>query len=210
LARNIGPVCRICRRQGLKLYLKGERCFTDKCAVDRRNYAPGQQHSHFRGKMSNYGVRLREKQKVKNIYGMMEQQFTNTALHAQRMKGVAGINLLLLLESRLDNITFRMGFATSRKSSRQLVRFGHVLVNGKKVSIPSYTVSVGDVVELKEKSKKLVHVKHAMETIDARGGIPRWLEVNREQFRGTVTDLPKREELSMPIQEQLIVEFYSR
>lgn len=210
MARNIGAVCRICRREGLKLYLKGERCFTDKCAVDRRNYAPGQHGGHFRSKRSDYAVRLREKQKVKNIYGMMEHQFTNYALRAQRIKGVTGINLLMLLESRLDNIVFKMGFATSRSHARQLVRHGHVLVNGKKVSIPSYTVDVGAVVELKEKTKKMVSVKHSMETIDGRGGIPRWLDVNRELFRGVVADLPKREELSMPIQEQLIVEFYSR
>ena len=214
MARNVGAVCRVCRREGLKLYLKGERCFTDKCAVDRRNYAPGQHgqrgHFRFRGKLSDYAVRLREKQKVKNIYGMMEQQFTNYALHAQRLKGVTGFNLLLLLEARIDNIAFRMGFATSRKQARQLVRHGHLLVNGKKVSIPSYTVRVGDVVELKEKSRKLAAIKHSLETIDARGGIPRWLQVNREQFRGVVADLPKREELSIPIQEQLVVEFYSR
>lgn len=209
MARSIQPVCRVCRREGLKLYLKGERCFSDKCAVDRRNYAPGQ-HGHFRGKLSDYGVRLREKQKVKNIYGMLEQQFTNYALHAQRLKGVTGVNLLLLLESRLDNIVFKMGFTTSRQQARQLVRHGHILVNGHKVNIPSYLVAVGDTVELKEKSRKIPVIKHSMETIDARGGIPRWLEVNREQFKGVVADLPKREELSMPIQEQLIVEFYSR
>jgi len=209
LSRNIGPVCRICRREGLKLYLKGERCFTDKCAVDRRNYAPGQ-HGHFRGKLSDYGVRLREKQKVKFIYGMQEQQFANFAIRAQRLKGITGFNLLLLLERRLDSIVFKMGFATSRSAARQLVRHGHILVNGKKVSIPSYTVDIGDVIELKEKSRKNDIIKHSLEAVDARGGIPRWLELNREQFRGVVADLPKREELSMPIQEQLIVEFYSR
>jgi small subunit ribosomal protein S4 len=178
--------------------------------VDRRNSAPGQQHGRFRKKMSDYGVRLREKQKVKSIYGMLEKQFTNYALRAQGMKGVAGFNLLLLLERRLDNIAFRIGFTTSRKAARQLVRHNHILVNGKKVSIPSYIIEVGDVIELKEKSKKNINIKHSMETIDARGGIPRWLEVNREQMSGVVADFPKREELSMPIQEQLIVEFYSR
>jgi small subunit ribosomal protein S4 len=209
LSRAINPDCRACRREGLKLYLKGERCFTDKCAVDRRNYAPGQ-HGHFRRKLSDYGVRLREKQKVKNIYGMQEQQFTNYALRAQSMKGVAGFNLLLLLERRLDNIAFRMGFTTSRKAARQLVRHDHVLVNGKKVNIPSYIIEIGDVVEIKEKTKQNLNIKHSIETIDARGGIPRWLEVNRELLRGVIADFPKREELSMPIQEQLIVEFYSR
>jgi small subunit ribosomal protein S4 len=212
LARDIEPVCRVCRREKLKLYLKGERCYTEKCAVDRRAYAPGQhgQHGQFRGKMSDYALRLREKQKVKAIYGMLEQQFSNFAGRAQRIKGVTGFNLLVLLESRLDNIVFKMGFATSRNSARQLVRHAHVLVNGKKVNIPSYIVTIGDVVEVKEKTKKSTSIKHAIETVDARGGIPRWLDVNREQFRGVITDLPKREELSMPIQEQLIVEFYSR
>ena len=210
MSRAIKPNCRACRREGLKLYLKGERCFTDKCAVDRRNYAPGQHGGHFKRKMSDYGVRLREKQKVKSIYGMQEQQFTNYALRAQSMKGVAGFNLLLLLERRLDNIAFRMGFTTSRKAGRQLVRHAHVLVNGKKVDIPSYIIEIGDVVEIKEKSKKNLNIKHSIETIDARGGIPRWLDVNRETMRGVIADFPKREELSMPIQEQLIVEFYSR
>lgn len=209
MARNTNPQCRICRREGLKLYLKGERCFTDKCAVDRRNYPPGQ-HGHFRGKPSDYGLRLREKQKVKDIYGVMERQFELYIKKAERMKGITGYNLLLLLERRLDNIVYRMGFATSRNQARQLVRHRHILLNGKIVNIPSYQVRIGDVIELKEKNRKNERIKQALASVDARGGIPRWLEVNKEQFRGVVTDLPKREELTLPIQEQLIVEFYSR
>lgn len=209
MARDTGPVCRICRREGLKLYLKGERCFTDKCAVDRRNYPPGQ-HGHFRSKPSDYGLRLREKQKVKKIYGVLEKQFKRYFEQADRMKGVTGYNLLLLLERRLDNIVYRMGFATSRRQARQLVRHNHFLVNGKKVNIPSYQVKIGDVIEVKEKSKKLEVIRKAIETVEARGGIPRWLEVDKEKLRGVVADFPKREELTMPIQEQLIVEFYSR
>ena len=209
MARNTNPQCRFCRREGLKLYLKGERCFTDKCAVDRRNYPPGQ-HSHFRTKPSDYGLRLREKQKVKNIYSILEQQFALYVSDAERMKGITGYNLLLLVERRLDNIVYRMGFATSRNQARQLVRHRHILVNGKIINIPSFRVKIGDVIELKEKSRKNERIKQALASVDARGGIPRWLEVNKDLFRGVVTDLPKREELTMPIQEQLIVEFYSR
>ncbi len=209
MARDTGPVCRICRREGYKLYLKGERCFTDKCAVERRNYPPGQ-HGHFRSKPSDYGLRLREKQKVKKIYGVLETQFKRYFEKADRMKGITGYNLLLLLERRLDNIVYRMGFAISRRQARQLVRHGHFLVNGRKVDIPSYLVKVGDVIEVREKSRKLEVIKKALETTEARGGVPRWLELDKDNFRGVVADLPKREELTMPIQEQLIVEFYSR
>ena len=209
MARDTGPVCRICRREGYKLYLKGERCFTDKCAVDRRNYPPGQ-HGHFRSKPSDYGLRLREKQKVKKIYGVLETQFKHYFEQADRMKGITGYNLLLLLERRLDNIVYRMGFALSRRQARQLVRHGHFLVNGRKVNIPSYLVKVGDVIEVREKSRNLEVIKKALETTEARGGVPRWLELDKDNFRGVVADLPKREELTMPIQEQLIVEFYSR
>ncbi len=209
MARDTGPVCRICRREGYKLYLKGERCFTDKCAVDRRNYPPGQ-HGHFRSKPSDYGLRLREKQKVKKIYGVLETQFKHYFEQADRMKGITGYNLLLLLERRLDNIVYRMGFALSRRQARQLVRHGHFLVNGRKVNIPSYLVKVGDVIEVREKSRNREVIKKALETTEARGGVPRWLELDKDNFRGVVADLPKREELTMPIQEQLIVEFYSR
>lgn len=209
MARNLNPQCKICRREGLKLYLKGERCFTDKCAVDRRNYPPGQ-HGHFRGKLSDYALRLREKQKVKDIYGAFERQFEIYIRNAERMKGVTGYNLLMLLERRLDNIVYRMGFATSRNQARQLVRHRHILVNGKIVNIPSFQVKLGDVIELKEKTRKNERIKQALNSVEARGGIPRWLEVNKELFRGVVADMPKREEMTLPIQEQLIVEFYSR
>jgi len=177
--------------------------------VDRRNYPPGQ-HGHFRSKPSDYGLRLREKQKVKKIYGVLETQFKHYFEQADRMKGITGYNLLLLLERRLDNIIYRMGFALSRRQARQLVRHGHFLVNGRKVNIPSYLVKVGDVIEVREKSRNREVIKKALETTEARGGVPRWLELDKDNFRGVVADLPKREELTMPIQEQLIVEFYSR
>jgi small subunit ribosomal protein S4 len=197
----------------LKLYLKGERCFTEKCAVDRRNYPPGQhggQKGHFRKKISDYALRLREKQKVKGIFGIYERQFEDYVTDADRMKGITGYNLLLAIERRLDNMVYRMGFGTSRSQARQLVRHRHILVNGKKVNIPSFQVKIGDVIELEAKKKNNEFFKHALGTIDARGGIPRWLEVNRDLFRGVVADYPKREELTLPVQEQLIVEFYSR
>jgi len=209
VARDTDAQCRICRREGLKLYLKGERCFTDKCAVDRRNYPPGQ-HGHFRGKPSDYSLRLREKQKVKDIYGILERQFELYVASAERIKGITGYNLLLLVERRLDNMVYRMGFATSRNQARQMVSHRHLLVNGRIVNIPSYRVKIGDVIELKQKTRKNERIKQALASVEARGGIPRWLEVNRELFKGVVADFPKREELTMPIQEQLIVEFYSR
>lgn len=209
MARHRESVCRFCRREGLKLYLKGERCFSDKCAVDRRNYPPGQ-HGQGRAKRSDYGIQLREKQKVRHIYGVMERQFHLTFSRAERMSGIAGINLLLLLERRLDNMVYRMGFAESRNEARQLVRHRHFLVNSKVVNIPSYLVSMGDVIEVKEKSRKVERIKLSMDSAENRGGVPRWLEVDRDNFRGVVKEYPAREELSMPIQEQLIVEYYSR
>jgi len=180
--------------------------------VDRRNYPPGQhgQHGHFRRKLSDYALRLREKQKVKGIFGIYERQFEDYVTGAERKKGITGYNLLLAIECRLDNMVYRMGFATSRSQARQLVRHRQILVNGKKINIPSCQVKIGDVLELETKKKNNEVFKHALGTIDARGGIPRWLEVNRELFRGVVTDYPKREELTLPVQEQLIVEFYSR
>ena len=208
MARDTGPVCRICRREGYKLYLKGERCFTDKCAVDRRNYPPGQ-HGHFRSKPSDYGLRLREKQKVKKIYGVLETQFKHYFEQADRMKGITGYNLLLLLERRLDNIVYRMGFALSRRQARQLVRHGHFLVNGRKVNIPSYQVKPQDVVEVKEKSRKVAQILEGMGTV-VRRGIPDWIEVEKGKFRGILKALPNREDLTMPIQEQLIIELYSK
>ncbi len=201
-------VCRICRRENLKLYLKGERCYSDKCAFERRSYPPGQ-HGQGRAKFSSYGVQLREKQKVKRMYGLAEKQFRNFFAKAEKQKGITGTNLLLLLEKRLDNMIYRFGFANSRSEARQLVRHGHFTVNGKKVSIPSYLVGVGDVIELKEKSRKIGKIGESLEGV-ARRGVPSWLELEKEQFRGRVVALPAREDLTMPIKEQLIVELYSK
>jgi small subunit ribosomal protein S4 len=192
----------------LKLYLKGERCYSDKCAVDRRSYPPGQ-HGQGRVKFSNYALQLREKQRVKRMYGLMERQFRNFFERAERMKGITGTNLLLLLESRLDNLVYRLGFANSRNEARQLVLHGHFLVDRKKVSIPSYVVKVGGVVELREKSRKIARISEALESV-ARRGVPSWLELEKDYFRGRLVSLPAREDLTMPIKEQLIVELYSK
>jgi len=192
----------------LKLYLKGERCYSDKCAIDRRAYPPGQ-HGQGRVKFSNYGVQLREKQRVKRMYGLMEKQFRNFFEKAERMKGITGTNLLLLLERRLDNLVYRLGFANSRSEARQLVRHSHFLVDQKKVSIPSYVVKVGGVIELREKSRKVARINDALESV-ARRGVPSWLELEKDQFRGRLVSLPAREDLTMPIKEQLIVELYSK
>jgi len=208
LARYIESACRLCRRENLKLYLKGERCYSDKCAFERRSYPPGQ-HGQGRVKFSNYGVQLREKQKVKRMYGLVERQFRNFFVKAERMKGITGINLLLLLERRLDNLVYRLGFANSRSEARQMVRHSHFLVQGKKVSIPSYLVKVGQVIELREKSRKSAKIGESLEGV-ARRGIPSWLELEKEQFRGRLVSLPSREDLTMPIKEQLIVELYSK
>jgi small subunit ribosomal protein S4 len=208
LARYIESVCRLCRRENLKLYLKGDRCYSDKCAVERRAYPPGQ-HGQGRAKFSNYGVQLREKQKVKRMYGLMEKQFYNFFEKAERQKGVTGTNLLLLLERRLDNLVYRLGFATSRSEGRQLVRHSHFTVNGKKVNIPSYLTKVGDVIELREKSRNIAKVGESLEAV-ARRGIPSWLELEKEKFRGRLVSLPAREELTMPIKEQLIIELFSK
>ena len=208
MARYNQSVCRLCRRENLKLYLKGERCYSDKCAIDRRAYPPGQ-HGQGRVKFSNYGVQLREKQRVKRMYGVLENQFRNFFEKAERMKGITGTNLLLLLERRLDNLVYRLGFANSRNEARQLVRHSHFLVDQKKVSIPSYVVKVGGVIELREKSRKIARISEALESV-ARRGIPSWLELEKDQFRGRLVSLPAREDLTMPIKEQLIVELYSK
>jgi small subunit ribosomal protein S4 len=208
LGRYIESGCRLCRRENLKLYLKGDRCYGDKCAVERRAYPPGQ-HGQGRAKFSNYGVQLREKQKVKRMYGLVENQFRNFFDKADRQKGITGTNLLILLERRLDNMVYRLGFANSRNEARQLVRHGHLTVNGKKVSIPSYLVKVGDVIELREKSRKNAKINESLEAV-ARRGVPTWLELSKEQYRGRVAALPTREDLTMPIKEQLIVELYSK
>ncbi len=209
MARYTGSVCRLCRRENLKLFLKGDRCYSDKCAFERRPYPPGQHGQRRGGKFSDYRLQLREKQKVKRIYGVLETQFRGYYRRAERQKGITGTNLLILLERRLDNMVYRMGFASSRNQARQLVRHNHFLVNGKKVNIPSYLVKPGDVVEVREKSRKVAPILEAMETV-VRRGIPNWIEVDKENFKGTLKALPNREDLTMPIQEQLIVELYSK
>jgi len=208
LARYTGPSCRLCRREGMELFLKGERCYTDKCAIKRRSYPPGQ-HGQGRIKVSDYGVQLREKQKVRRIYGILENQFRGYFESADRMKGVTGENLLFLLERRLDNVAYRLGFATSRDEARQLVRHGHFTLNGRKVNIPSIQVKVGDVLQLREKSRKVAAISESLEGV-VRRGIPQWLELDKDAFKGTVKLAPVREDITMPIQEQLIVELYSK
>jgi len=208
LARYTKSVCRLCRRENLKLFLKGERCYTEKCAIDRRAYPPGQ-HGQGRKKFSAYGAQLREKQKVKRMYGLLENQFRNTFFESDRRKGITGEILLSLLERRLDNTVYRLGFANSRNEARQLVRHGHFRVNQTKVNIPSYLVKPGDVIQLREKSKKVVRILEALEGM-ARRGVPPWLELDKEQLRGQVKTVPSREDITIPIQENLIVELYSK
>lgn len=208
MARYRESVCRLCRREGTKLFLKGDRCYKEKCAVEKRNYPPGQ-HGQRPRKLIGYGLRLREKQKVRNMYGLLETQFHITFMKAAKMKGVTGENLLQALERRLDNVVFRLGFASSRSMARQLVNHGHVRVNGRKMDIPSFQVKVGQEISLKEKTKKNVHVMECVETAHARG-VPSWLELDGENFTGQVLSLPSREEIQQPIQEQFIVELYSK
>jgi small subunit ribosomal protein S4 len=201
-------VCRLCRRENLKLFLKGERCYTDKCAIERRNYPPGQ-HGQGRPKFSEYSLQLREKQKVKRMYGLMENQFRRTFTEAARTKGITGETLLVLLERRLDNVTYRLGFASSRAEARILVRHGHILVNGRKVNIPSFTVRVGDVVSVKESSRQISRVLSAMEGVQRRG-VPDWADIDRDSCSGRIKILPSRNDITMPINEKLIVELYSK
>lgn len=208
MARYIGPVCRLCRREDMKLFLKGDRCFTDKCAFERRAYPPGQ-HGQGRKKRSDYGDQLREKQKVKRMYGLAERQFRGYYRLANRMKGVTGENLLLLLERRLDNMIYRLGFASTRSEARQLVRHRHFQVNGKTCNIPSALLRPGDVVVVKEASRKVSKISDALAAVDRRG-LPTWLELSKDEFKGTMKDLPIREELTLPIREQLIIELYSK
>lgn len=208
MARYTKTNCRLCRRENLKLFLKGERCYTEKCAYDRRNYPPGQ-HGQDRKKFSDYGTQLREKQKVKRMYGILENQFRNIFKEADRQKGITGETLLALLERRLDNIVYRLGFANSRDEARQLVRHNHFLVNQSKVNIASYLVKPGDVIELREKSKKVVRILEALEGV-ARRGVPQWLELDKDLMKGSVKGLPTREDITLPIQEKLIVELYSK
>lgn len=209
MARYTGSSCRLCRRENLRLFLKGDRCYGDKCAFERRAYPPGQHGQRRGGKYSDYRIQLREKQKVKRIYGLLERQFRGYYSRAERQKGITGTNLLMLLESRLDNVVYRVGFANSRNQARQLVKHSHFSVNGRRVNIPSYQVRPGDVVEVREKSRKAPPILEAMETV-VRRGIPSWIELEKENFRGTFKALPNREDLTMPIQEQLIVELYSK
>jgi len=209
LARYTDSVCRLCRREGLKLFLKGERCYTDKCAIERRNYPPGE-HGQGRSKFSEYAVQLREKQKVKRIYRLMERQFHRYFRLAEKSRGITGERLLLLLERRLDNMVYRMGFATSRAEARQLVRHGHFTVDGRPVDIPSYLLRPGQAVSVRESSRSMTRILEAMEQAQRRG-VPDWLEVQRETFSGRIKALPTRAELTtMPINEKLVVELYSK
>ncbi len=209
MARYIGPVCKLCRREGMKLFLKGERCYTDKCSYTRRPYPPGQ-HGQGRIKLSEYAVRLREKQKVRRIYGVLERQFRAYYFAATRRKGSTGEQMLGLLESRLDNVVHRMGFATTRAEARQLVKHNHVLINGKRVNIPSYSLRVGDKITIREESRKIGAVNAALANVDKRPMLS-WLELDKENFSGVFKAAPVREELNEPaIREQLVVEYYSR
>ncbi|NPA49748.1 MAG: 30S ribosomal protein S4 [Thermodesulfobacteria bacterium] len=210
MARYTGSRCRLCRREGMKLFLKGERCYSDKCAFERRSYPPGQHgQAQMRAKRSDYGIRLREKQKVKRIYGVSEKQFKKYFDRADRMRGQTGHNLLQLLERRLDNVIYRLGFASSRTQARQMIVHGMFKVNGRTVDIPSYLVKPGEVIELKEKYRQNSMLQDNLEAV-VRRGVPQWLELDADNFKGTVKALPTREDITMPIQEQLIVEFYSR
>lgn len=208
MARYTGPVCKLCRREAEKLFLKGDRCTSEKCSFDRRPYPPGQ-HGQRRSKATEYGIRLRQKQKVRRIYGLVENQFAGYYHKAQRLDGVTGENLLQLLERRLDNVVFRMGLARTRSEARQLVLHRHFLVNGKRVNIPSFLVGKGDVVALAERSKKKSVFEQSKAAADRREQ-PDWIDVDRDAGQGTIKDLPTREAITLPIQEQLIVEFYSR
>jgi len=206
MARYTGPSCRLCRREAQKLYLKGDRCYSEKCALNKRENAPGQ-HGARRGKLSGYGVQLREKQKVKRYYGILESQFRETYNRADKMKGIAGENLLQLLELRMDNVVYRLGFANSRKEARQLVTHGHFTVNGSKVDIPSMTLKVGDVIEVKERSKTSDKFKAIMEKGQAT---PTWLVAEPEKMSGKIVSAPARQDIDLPIEEHLIIELYSK
>lgn len=209
MGRYTEAVCRQCRREGEKLYLKGDRCYSDKCALERRPYAPGVHGQGRRQKLSEYGIQLREKQKTKRIYGVQERQFRNYFEKAERQRGITGENLLILLERRLDNVVYRLGFASSRKEARQLVNHGHFTVNGKKVNIPSMLVKVGDVIQVREKSKASPKFQELKEQA-AYKAVPEWLSVDVENMSGTVLAYPTRDQIDTPVKEQLIVELYSR
>jgi small subunit ribosomal protein S4 len=208
VAKYRGPVCRLCRREGVKLFLKGTRCMTEKCAIERRSYPPGQ-HGQGRQRVSEYSAQLREKQKLKRIYGLQERQFRNVFGKAERRKGITGEHLLKLLECRLDNVVYRLGFAASRKQARQMVSHGHILLNGRKTDVPAYIVKAGDVVEVRERSRQIPAVLSALEAVDGRG-MPAWLALDRGSFKGTVQGMPTKEEIALPVNEQMVVELYSR
>lgn len=209
MARYSGAVCRQCRREKLKLYLKGDRCYSDKCSFERRAFPPGQHGQARMRKVSDYAIQLREKQKVRRIYGMLEGQFRRCFATAEKSKAVTGEYLIGLLERRLDNVIFRLGFASSRSQARQIIRHNHIMVNGIKVNIPSYTVMVNDLVSVREKSRKINTIVESLDAV-VRRGVPSWLALDKDNFKGTVKVLPDRQEITMPIQEQLIVELYSK
>ena len=209
MARYAGPVCRLCRREGMKLFLKGERCYGEKCAIERRNVPPGQHGKGRRARLLGYGLQLREKQKVKRMYGVLERQFRRYFEEADRQKGVTGETLLQLLERRLDNVVYRLGFATSRPQARQLVRHGHFTVNGRRADVPSFSIKTGDTIAVRPSSAKNPTIMYAMEEVKGRG-IPEWLEVDGENLTGRLNAAPTRDQLNLPVQEQLIVELYSK
>ena len=211
MARYAGPVCRLCRREGMKLFLKGERCYAEKCAIEKRNVPPGSQQGRRRrpSKVMGYGLQLREKQKVKRTYGVLESQFRRYFAEAERQRGITGETLLQLLERRLDNVVYRLGLATSRPQARQLVRHGHFYVNGKRADVPSYSLKEGDAVSVRERSNKKASILYAMEEVKGRG-IPGWLQFDASAMTGRVASLPTREQINLPVQEQLIVELYSK
>lgn len=209
MARYIGAECKLCRREGVKLFLKGERCYKEKCAFERRSYAPGQHGQSRKAKVSEYSTQLREKQKLKRVFGVLERQFKNYFKKAEMAKGITGENLLQFLVRRLDNIVYEMGFASSRVQARQFVRHGHISVNSRRVNIPSYLVKSGDVIEVNEKSRQLEGIKAAVAAGEGRS-IPQWLEVDRANFKGSLVSLPTREEIMLPVSEHLVVELYSR
>ena len=209
MGKYSGPVCRLCRREGVKLFLMGTRCMSEKCAIERRSYPPGQHGQSRRTRATEYGTQLREKQKLRRVYGMQEKQFLKTYHSAVRRKGITGEHLLSLLERRLDNVVYRLGFGSSRGHARQLVNHGHLLVNGRRVTIPSMTVNVGDAIEVREKSRQLVSVQAALEIAEGRG-VPNWLDMERTLFKGTVQALPTKQDIDVLVNEQVVVELYSR
>ena len=209
MAKYSGPVCRLCRREGVKLFLKGTRCMSEKCAIERRSYPPGQHGQSRRARVSEYGTQLREKQKLRRVYGMHERQFLGTFQAAERRVGITGEHLLSLLECRLDNVVYRLGFASSRKQARQLVNHGHVLANGRKTDVSSFTTKVGDVITIKEKSRQIPVIQSALEAAEGRG-VPNWLELDGAAFQGKVLALPTKQDIEVLVNEQIVVELYSR